>query len=190
MLLTGVSNSQNIVYGGFCQKQFPPVADIDNEYGVQKSPGDFLFASIKDKGMGFYDHDGSIMLEVISDYEGGGSISIGQDFFNISYSYDYGLVVGVNHGIEPIKVNGIPDPDKELATVLKPQYNFQIEKAEIWIADLDKKQGPSIQKNQDLRQNVLKTIGMQAFNAKPHPWTIKSSPYNYFRSRPVFMVPA
>jgi hypothetical protein len=125
MLLSGSNqNHQNILYGGFCQKQFPPVGDMDNEYGVVKTPGDFLFASIKDRGVGFYDHDGSIMLEVISDYEGGGSISIGQDFFNISYSYDYALVVGVTQGLDSIKVNGLPDPDKELNSILKPQYNF------------------------------------------------------------------
>ena len=114
---------------------------MDNEYGVAKTAGDFLFASIKDKGVGFYDHDGSVMLEVISDYEGGGSISIGQDFFNISYSYDYALVVGVTQGIDPIKVNGVPEPSKELQSILKPQYNFQIERAEIWIADTSSKQG-------------------------------------------------
>lgn len=121
MLLSGSNQShQNILYGGFCQKQFPPVADMDNEYSVVKTPGDFLFASIKDHGVGFYDHDGGIMLEVISDYEGGGSISIGQDFFNISYSYDYALVVGVTQGLDSIKVSGLPEPDKELQTILKP----------------------------------------------------------------------
>ena len=60
------------------------------------------------------------MLEIISDYEGGGSISIGQDFFNISYSYDYALVVGVTQGLDPIKVSGVADPDKELNNILKP----------------------------------------------------------------------
>lgn len=145
MLLSGSNQAhQNILYGGFCQKQFPPVGEIDNEYGVPKTAGDFLFASIKDKGVGFYDHDGSVMLEVISDYEGGGSISIGQDFFNISNSYDYALVVGVTQGLDSIKVNGIADPDKELSNILKPQYNFQMEKAEIWIADTCNKQGPSV----------------------------------------------
>lgn len=87
---------------------------------MSKTAGDFLFASIKDKGVGFYDHDGSVMLEIISDYEGGGSISIGQDFFNISYSYDYALVVGVTQGLDPIKVSGVADPDKELNNILKP----------------------------------------------------------------------
>ena len=125
MLLTGSNNSyQNITYGGFCQKSFPPVGDIDNEYGVNKTPGDFLFATIKGKNMGFYDQDGSLMLEVISDYEGGGSISIGQDFFNISYSYDYALVVGVNTALDPIKVNSVPPVDRDISAVLKPQYNF------------------------------------------------------------------
>ena len=144
MLLSGSNQThQNIVYGGFCQKKFPAVGDIDNEYGVSKSAGDFLFASIKDKGIGFYDHDGSIMLEVISDYEGGGSISIGQDFFNISYSYDYSLVVGVTQGLEPIKFNNIPPPCKELESIVKPQYQFNLEKAEIWIADCNSKQGNS-----------------------------------------------
>ena len=119
------------------------MGDIDNEYGVSKSAGDFLFASIKDKGSGFYDHDGSIMLEVLSDYEGGGSISIGQDFFNISYSYDYSLVVGVTQGLEPIKFNNIPPPCKELESIVKPQYQFNLEKAEIWIADCNSKQGNS-----------------------------------------------
>ena len=104
------------------------------------------------------------MLEIISDYEGGGSISIGQDFFNISYSYDYALVVGVTQGLDPIKVSGVPDPDKELNSILKPQYNFQIDKAEIWIADMNAKQGPTPQQDQDLRQKILKAIGMQAFN--------------------------
>jgi len=120
------------------------VGDIDNEYGVSKSAGDFLFASIKDKGVGFYDHDGSMMLE-------GGSISIGQDFFNISYSYDYSLVVGVTQGLEPIKLNNIPPPCKDLESIVKPQYQFNLEKAEIWIADCNSKQGTSVKENQDLR---------------------------------------
>lgn len=31
---------------------------------------------------------------------------------------------------------------------------------------------------------------MQALNQKPHPWTIQGSPFNNFRSQPVFMVPS
>ena len=63
------------------------------------------------------------MLEVISDYEGGGSVSIGQDFFNITNSYDYALVVGAQ-GLDSIKVAGVPNPDTHVSEILKPQYNF------------------------------------------------------------------
>ena len=102
MLLFGnfPSGNQKVVYGGFCAKAFPPVNEVENEYSVNKSPGDFLFGHIKDKGTGFYNFDSNTMLEVIADYEGGGSISMGQDFLSISYSYDYPLVVGATMALE------------------------------------------------------------------------------------------
>ena len=109
MLLSGnFPSNQNVVYGGFCTKSFPPVGDIDNEYAVSKSPGDFLFGSIKGKGCGFYNFDGSTMLEVIADYEGGGSISLGQDFLAISYSYDYPIVVGATMSLEQMSLASVP----------------------------------------------------------------------------------
>ena len=105
MLLSGhFPSNPNVVYGGFCTKPFPPVGDIDNEYAVSKSPGDFLFGSIKGKGCGFYNFDGATMLEVIADYEGGGSISLGQDFLAISYSYDYPIVVGATMSLEQMSL--------------------------------------------------------------------------------------
>jgi len=41
-----------------------------------------------------------------------------------------------------------------------------------------------------MMQKIIKTVGMRAFNQKPHPWTMESNPFRFYRSRPVFMVPS
>ena len=66
-----------------------------------------MFGHIKDKGTGFYNFDSNTMLEVILDYEGGGSITMGQDFLSISYSYDYPLVVGATMNLEQMSLQSV-----------------------------------------------------------------------------------
>jgi hypothetical protein len=86
---------ETIVAGGFCQNKFPQVIELqpDNEYIINVTAGDFLFASAQNKWMQFFEKTGGAMLEVICDYESGGFISIGADFLSLTYSYDFSFNV-------------------------------------------------------------------------------------------------
>ena len=69
---------------------------------------------------------------MFTDYEGGGAISVANDFMLMSFSYDFVFTVGILYDIEKIQEENNPKPEKAVETIV----NFQ--KFEIWTTDLSK----------------------------------------------------
>lgn len=68
---------------------------------------------------------------------------------------------------------------------------FQVERAEIWIGNGDKKVATVSQdKPKVLIQKVLTSIQIPPQSQEVHPWLNYISPLNFYRSRPIFFVPA
>ena len=51
---------------------------------------------------------------MFTDYEGGGAISIANDFMLMSYSYDFVFTVGITYDLEKIQQDNNPKPEKEV----------------------------------------------------------------------------
>ena len=51
---------------------------------------------------------------MFTDYEGGGAISIANDFMLMSYSYDFVFTVGTLYDLEKIQEDNNPKPTKEI----------------------------------------------------------------------------
>ena len=51
---------------------------------------------------------------MFTDYEGGGAISVANDFMLMSYSYDFVFTVGIVYDIEKILLENNPKPEKEV----------------------------------------------------------------------------
>lgn len=61
----------------------------------------------------------------------------------------------------------------------------------MWTTNLSTKSAPVDSKGGDgLKQNILNTICPRDKEDSQHPWYHAMSPYNFFRSRQVFMVPS
>ena len=54
------------------------------------------------------------IISMFTDYEGGGAISIANDFMLMSFSYDFVFTVGIVYDLEKIQVNSNPKPEKEV----------------------------------------------------------------------------
>jgi hypothetical protein len=51
---------------------------------------------------------------MFTDYEGGGAISIANDFMLMSFSYDFVFTVGIIYDLEKIQDSSNPKPEKEV----------------------------------------------------------------------------
>ena len=86
-------------------------------------------------------------MEFFTDYEEGGAISMGSDFMQISMSHDFNLQVGQTSGLTQLEMNTIPSVKNAVncMNMLRGLYSgdtsklFQVERAEIWIGNSDKK---------------------------------------------------
>ncbi len=100
------SSGSSIVYGCYCSKGIPALPsnlNQDQEYPVDTSPEDFLFCYIDDSSFHHFAPKASIsILSMITDYEGGGAITIANDFMLMSFSYDYTFTVGTLYDLEKI----------------------------------------------------------------------------------------
>lgn len=75
---------------------------------MSSSPEDFLFCHIQNEGFFFFKPNNNIILELFTDYESGGAISMGSDFCQISMSYDFRLSVGQINSLTEVIVNSVP----------------------------------------------------------------------------------
>ena len=64
---------------------------------------------------------------MFTDYEGGGAISVTNDFILVSYSYDFVFTVGILYDVDPIQSESNPKPPKTV-----PVHNNTFVKLEIW----------------------------------------------------------
>mmetsp|Transcript_9034 Transcript_9034/g.8494 ORF Transcript_9034/g.8494 Transcript_9034/m.8494 type:complete len:116 (-) Transcript_9034:1323-1670(-) len=100
----------------------------DADYIVHSSPEDFVFAYVEDQS--FYHlkpKSGVYSLCVFTDYEGGGAISVSNDFILVSYSYDFVFTVGIQYDtLDKIKEEG-SNPLKPI-----PESDQSFTKLEIW----------------------------------------------------------
>lgn len=68
----------------------PSTIAQDQDYIVQSSPEDYCFCYIDDDSFyHFQPKAGVPILSLYTDYEGGGAISVANDFILMSYSYDF-----------------------------------------------------------------------------------------------------
>lgn len=51
---------------------------------------------------------------MFTDYEGGGAISVANDFMLMSFSYDFVFTVGITYDLERIQTENNPKPEKEV----------------------------------------------------------------------------
>lgn len=71
---------------------------------VNASPEDFCFCYEEDTSFHhFAPKQGVPIISMYTDYEGGGAISITNDFILMSYSYDFVFTVGVQYDLEKIQ---------------------------------------------------------------------------------------
>ena len=64
---------------------------------------------------------------MFTDYEGGGAISIANDFMLMSFSYDFVFTVGTLYDIEKIQEQNNPKPLKEVEGT-----GISFQKFEVW----------------------------------------------------------
>jgi len=67
---------------------------------------------------------------MFTDYEGGGAMSIANDFMLMSFSYDFVFTVGIVYDIEKIQIENNPKPEKEVENAA-----ITFAKFEIWTLD-------------------------------------------------------
>jgi hypothetical protein len=121
---------------------------------------------------------------MFTDYEGGGAISIANDFMLMPYSYDFVFTVGILYDIEKIQEASNPKAEKEVENALT------FSKFEIWIPnlkDVQNVQQVSQQKAKAPNQSLLEIPINQEIK---HPWFNQLSPFVNYRTNPVFMIPA
>lgn len=83
----------------------------DSDYQMKPSPEDFVFCYIEEHSFHhFQPKQGVSLLSMFTDYEGGGAISISNDFMLMSYSYDFLFTVGITFDLEKIQVESNPKP--------------------------------------------------------------------------------
>jgi len=68
---------------------------------------------------------------MFTDYEGGGAISVANDFMLMSYSYDFVFTTGVQYDIDKILVDSNPKPEKEI----QDSGSSTLVRFEIWSLD-------------------------------------------------------
>jgi len=132
-----------------------------------------------------------VIVEVFTDYEGGGALSLAQDLMVISFSYDFNnctFQAGTKEYLEEIDLLSVPTPKDRKKFIDTNSSNFQLEKCEVWITN--KNYVVSRSSGLDLKQKINKSICMLSDSSKRHPWINKASPYNLFRARPVYMAPS
>ena len=167
----------------------------DSDYPVSASPEDFVFCYIDDNSFHhFVPKAGASIISMFTDYEGGGAISVINDFMLMSFSFDFVFTVGTLYDVEKVQEENNPKPVK---SVEGSGVTFQ--KFEVWSpsGSAAKEAGPAT----SLKVNLATTQSTQSAGADQdslisssvevkHPWYNSLVPFVNYRTNPVFMVPA
>jgi hypothetical protein len=106
----------------------PENLNQDSDYPVNSSPEDFVFCYNDDNNFHhFAPKEGVPILSMFTDYEGGGALSIANDFTLVSYSYDFTFTVGQKYDVVKIQESSNPKPEKDILD------NIDFQKFEIWM---------------------------------------------------------
>ena len=110
MLVSGKQKSTGlkVLYGGFYAKPIlacPSSVEPDQDFPITSAPEDFFFVHRENEGFYWFTpnniNGNACTIELFSDYESGGAISMGSDFILVSFSYDFAFAVG--GGINALK---------------------------------------------------------------------------------------
>lgn len=75
----------------------------DSDYPVNSNPEDFVFCYIEDNSYHHFAPKASVpIISMFTDYEGGGAISIANDFILMSFSIDFVFTLGIQYDLEKI----------------------------------------------------------------------------------------
>jgi hypothetical protein len=198
VLIGGTTSSgSSIVFGCYCSKEMPAVvANLaqDADYPVQSSPEDFVFCYIDDNSFHHFAPKPNIpILSMLTDYEGGGGLSVANDFMLMSFSYDYTFTVGTIYDLEKIQVENNPKPAKQVES-----SGVVFQKFEVWTTTSS---AGGLKEASSLGATKPTTFGLGqlqvAAGSEPafatdfkHAWHSSLSPFVHFRTNPVFMVPS
>jgi len=153
------------VFGCYCSKGVPPVPanmSQDSDYPVATQPEDFVFCYIDDQSFHhFVPKSGTAILSMFTDYEGGGAVSIANDFMLMSFSYDFVFTVGTLYDVEKVQEDNNPKP---LVDIISTGITFQ--KFEVWspssIASKDASAGPAASLKVNLAPHSAQITGVDA----------------------------
>jgi hypothetical protein len=170
---------------------------------VNSDPADFFFVHINGKGLYMFKPNNNVTAEMHIDYDQNGAMSMGCDFMQMSWSYDYNSTVGITSQVTEVPLKSVKQAGGAFQhDWLKILYNgsnaqrFRFDKCEVWVSNTASTQNkPSSQALQDgqksTRDRALGQVQSVPMNPSDnHPWIKQLSPMNLFRARPVFFVPS
>lgn len=97
------------MFGGYHAKPFIQAPDYfdENDINVNSDPADFFFVHIVGKGLYFFKPNNNITAEMHIDYDANGAMSMGTDFLQMSWSYDFRSTVGVTNSVTEVQLKSI-----------------------------------------------------------------------------------
>ena len=196
MLTTGRSPSgQPAVFGAFWQGKVPSVPENfepgpELAHDVEAKDGDFCFCYLPAQGCHYHytSAEDLPLAQIAVEYEGGVGLAIGGSFMLVSYCSGFESCFGYLDEVDEVTVTGVPSPAKGSEVPVVPE-DLSVEATEIWALEPHGSadgQGPSRSSEIDAEQTRLTSLTTEC----KHPWVSSASPFNLFRSSPVYMVPA
>jgi hypothetical protein len=128
------------------------------------------------------------LAQIAVEYEGGVGLAIGGSFMLVSYCSGFESCFGYLDEVDEVTVTGVPSPAKGSEVPVVPE-DLSVEATEIWALEPHGSadgHGASRSSEIDAEQTRLTSLTTEC----KHPWVSSASPFNLFRSNPVYMVPA
>ncbi len=84
------------------------------------SPEDFCFCYIDDSSYHHFKPKAGIpIVQMFTDYDGGGALSVANDFLMVEFSYAFVFTIGMKYDLDPILEDINPKPTKAV-----PESNY------------------------------------------------------------------
>lgn len=151
---------------------------------VEAKDGDFCFCYLptQDYHHHFTSAEDLPLTQITVEYEGVAGLVIGGSFMFVSYGSCSDGGFGCLDELDPVAVAGIHSPPKGSV----PE-DLIIESTEVWALEPHgSADGQSKLGDIESEQTRLTSLSTEC----RHPWVSAASPFNLFRSSPVYMVPA
>lgn len=132
---------------------------------------------------------------MFTDYEGGGAISVANEFMVMSFSYDFQFSVGNLLDVDRIQEANNPKPLKAVESTGVTFSKFEVWSPSSSQAAQTKDLFPATSKPVVNSSSSFSNIGMTteegtSYDTIKHPWLNVLSPFQLYRTNPVFMVPS